>query len=295
MEDDFISGIEHHFDSRYFETICRLGEWFVLKRFVKKSYIKGRENTEQLKGSQVLYVGNHLSHYDYMIQTYNIWALGLPIPRIAARANVFTPRLGKIWKKCGAFRLPFTKINRKEARALKKHIGEILDSGASVMVYPEGGRSYDGTLKPFHLGVIKYVFESAAEKSIPMLVATQHIAYSSVIEAPYFDEIQKHKKKQDLKKYLETDLRAFHHRFKQNFSPFTSNSVTHTFGEPFPLLECPHPRDVGERARERIIRMEQAYQREVAVQQASRARSYSPLPALRRAGRYLTDLTSYLG
>ena len=292
MNDDFVSGIEHHFDPQFFDRKCRNWGWF-LRRLVKKSSIENRENAEQIRDKQVLYLSNHLSHYDYLIQMYTLWSLALPIPRIAARENVFTPSLGKLWKKCGAFRLPFEAINREKARNLKAHIKEIVDSGASIMVYPEGGRSYDGRLKPLHLGIIKYVFESAAKKGIPMLVAPQHIAYSSVIEAPYFDEIRKHKELRNLKAYLKTDFRAFRHRFMQNLSPFASNSVTHTFGEPFPLHECTHPREVAERARASILEMHETYQTEKQIaRERLRTRQDSRAPSLRKALRYLE---SYLG
>lgn len=288
MSVNFISKVEHHFDSNYFNAICeRLP--VISRRLVKKSIIKNQDEAEKLKGNQVLYLSNHRSHFDYIQQIHNFWHLGLPIPKVAARENVFIPVLGEVWRKCGAFKLPLRKMSPEEAHLMREYLEHLITTNSSVLIYPEGGRSYTGEIKSFKSGGIGAVLHVAKKEGIDMFVSPQYIAYEPTIEANFFPRLQHYKERSQLIRYQLTDLFAFALRL----IPPARGSVTHTFGEPFPLLDCENKKEVCERARSSILEMHETYQKEKqTAHERLRARQDSRPLSLRKAMRYLE---SFLG
>ena len=129
----------------------------------------------------------------------------------------------------------------------------------------------------------------AKKEGIDILVSPQYIAYEPTIEANFFPALQYFKERGQLIRYQLTDLFAFALRFL----PPARGSVTHIFGEPFPLLDCENKREVCKRARTSILEMHETYQTEKQIaRERLRTRQDSRAPSLRKALRYLE---SYLG
>lgn len=103
---------------------------------------------EHLQGdrAQVL-VANHQSYFDIFALTSR-----LPIQfRWLAKGSLFrVPLLGWAMRRAGY--LSIERSNRRQAyRSLMQAI-ERLKGGRSVILFPEGGRSFDGILQPFRRG-----------------------------------------------------------------------------------------------------------------------------------------------
>jgi len=95
----------------------------------------------------LIFIGNHQSYLDPMIHGL---AVADRAPRPMAKAELFrNPVFGAVLRAIGTIPLRSEGGNRDAFRAA---LGE-LEAGRTVMIYPEGGRSLDGSVQPFQRGV----------------------------------------------------------------------------------------------------------------------------------------------
>ena len=152
---------EYKKDSRFYRFLLNSATICVLKLLRIKVHTAGLEKVPD--DVMPLFVGNHRSNYDPIIQWYVLrkWR-----PSFISKASNFKiPIFGRIIRKCCFMaidrespRKAMTTIN-KSARLLKQ--GEV-----SIGVYPEGTRSKNGELLPFHNGV----FMIAQKANAPIVV-----------------------------------------------------------------------------------------------------------------------------
>jgi 1-acyl-sn-glycerol-3-phosphate acyltransferase len=115
-----------------------------------------------------IYVSNHQSNFDIPL----LYA-GLPIQfRWMAKQELFSiPLFGTAMKRGGY--IPIDRSNRKEAmRSLTAAARRIRD-GVSVIIFPEGTRSPDGTLQPFKKGAL-LLAAKAGVPIVPMAIHGSH-------------------------------------------------------------------------------------------------------------------------
>ena len=111
----------------------------------------------------VIYMGNHQGNFD-------IHALSVAIPRLfswVAKEELFrVPVFGAAMRRAG-----YIALDRSDGRkALKsmKLAAERIAAGASVVIFPEGTRTSDGSLLPFKRGA----FLLAAKAGVPIVPFT---------------------------------------------------------------------------------------------------------------------------
>lgn len=121
----------------------------------------GRETIED--GRAYLFVSNHTSNLDPPIIT---GLLGRRISIIAKQELFRIPFFGRAMRAGG-----FVSVNRADRRAAVSSIQSavhVLQSGMSMLVFPEGTRSPDGHLLPFKKGP----FELALDAGVPVMPIT---------------------------------------------------------------------------------------------------------------------------
>src|SRR5438094_5283841 len=141
------------------------------------------ENLPQVRAAErdrrLVYVSNHRSHIDYLVQPLVLDDNGIRPPLIAAGINLFGGPLGLIQRHVtGA--IPIRRNTRDPAYliTLKAYVAEVLKR-QDLFFYPEGGRSYSGELKSFKTGLI----HAALTADCPNLVIMPNaIAYDLVLE-----------------------------------------------------------------------------------------------------------------
>ncbi|MBU4053368.1 MAG: 1-acyl-sn-glycerol-3-phosphate acyltransferase [Proteobacteria bacterium] len=110
-----------------------------------------------------IFMANHLSNFD-------IPALfvGLPVQfRWLAKAELFKiPIFGQGMKGCGY--ISIDRSNRESAFGSLREAANKIQSGVSVMIFPEGTRSHDGKLLPFKKGG----FVLAQNAGVPIVPVT---------------------------------------------------------------------------------------------------------------------------
>ena len=143
-------------------------------------HCEGIDNVrEAVRTHRIVYASNHRSHVDWMVQPIVLDDNGIRPPVIAAGSNLFSGPFGLIQKHVtGA--IPIRRETRDPAYlvTLKAYVAEMLRR-TELILYLEGGRSYNGALKPFKTGLLHAAAQ--ADRNDLVIVPTA-VAYDLVIE-----------------------------------------------------------------------------------------------------------------
>ncbi len=131
----------------------------------------GYRNDEALKAvdpdAAVVFVINHRSNMDYVLVTY-----------VAASSSALSYAVGEwaqVWglqgliRSMGAYFIRRDNSNALYRRILSRYVQMATQAGVVQAVFPEGGLSRDGQLRPAKLGLISYMvsgFDPAAQRDI---------------------------------------------------------------------------------------------------------------------------------
>jgi len=128
---------------------------------------------------RVVYASNHKSHIDYLVEPLVLDDNGIRPPLIAAGINLFGGPLGLIHRHVtGAIPIRRNIKDPGYLITLKAYVAEILKKH-DLFLYPEGGRSYSGELKPIKTGLIHAALTAEFPDLVILPVA---IAYDLVLE-----------------------------------------------------------------------------------------------------------------
>jgi glycerol-3-phosphate O-acyltransferase len=180
---------------------------------------------EATSRGRVVYVSNHKSHIDYLVEPLVLDDHGVRPPVIAAGINLFGGPLGLLHRHVtGA--IPIRRYTKDPAylATLKAYIAELVRH-RDLLFFFEGGRSYSGELKAPKTGLLHAALLSSGGSPRPVVVPTA-IAYDLVLE----DHILAH----------QTGPRR-PRRFSREVAEMVRYAVGYqsrafvTFGEPIPL------------------------------------------------------------
>ena len=150
-------------ESPYYRKLLNGIAIFLVKMSWSRVSVYGAEKLPETR--KYLMVSNHRSNFDPIVCTYAFPEYHLAY--ISKPSNFKIPIVGRIIRKCC-----FMAINREDPRkalpTIQKAI-RVAEKGVNTMaVYPEGTRSKDGKLLPFHNGA----FKIAQKAKIPIAVLT---------------------------------------------------------------------------------------------------------------------------
>ncbi|WP_300673241.1 1-acyl-sn-glycerol-3-phosphate acyltransferase [Desulfoluna sp.] len=114
--------------------------------------VRGREKVR--KGTSYVVVANHLSHYDIYV-LYG-W-LGLDIKWVMKKELERVPLIGWVCKSMG--HIFIDRGDSAKAVATLHHAREKIQGGTSVIFFPEGTRSDDGSLQTFKKGAFRFAYD----------------------------------------------------------------------------------------------------------------------------------------
>ncbi len=187
--------------------------------------------TRATAAGRVLYVSNHKSHLDYMIEPLILEDHQVRPPVIAAGINLFGGPLGLLHRHVtGA--IPIRRGAKDPAYlvTLKAYISEILKRH-DVFYYPEGGRSYSGEIKAPKTGLLHAALQAEEPGLVIVPVA---VSYDIVLE----DSILAHQ-----------GAKRRQRAFALELAEMVGAAVGYhsrafvTFGEPIPVADWdPHAR-----------------------------------------------------
>src|SRR5262245_24207636 len=125
------------------------------------------------RAGRAIYISNHKSHLDYLVEPLVLDDRGIRPPVIAAGINLFGGPLGLLHRHVtGA--IPIRRNTKDPAYlvTLKAYVAELLQRH-DLLFYIEGGRSYSGELKPPKTGLLHAAMQADGRRPtiVPMAVA----------------------------------------------------------------------------------------------------------------------------
>lgn len=156
------TGREYDTNSRYYRALLNGATAVMMVGARIHLKVDGRE---KIPDGRFLVVSNHRSNFDPILTWYILRENDVAF--VSKKENFSVPIFGRFIRKCC-----FMEIDRKNPRNAMKTIIKAADllkkDEVSVGIYPEGTRSRDGKLLPFHNGV----FKIAQRAHVPVLVMT---------------------------------------------------------------------------------------------------------------------------
>jgi len=171
------------------------------------------------RGTPVILSSVHKSHLDYIL-------LGLALhdglhylPDMIAGKNLFHGLFRHALPRLKAVCLDRVRVNPKHLRSRENLLylatfydylmEEMLVRNEMVVIFPEGGRSYDGRLLPLTLGVFGIAKRALQHGAAQVAIVPVAISYERITEDAHFDELN-NVKQQSRHAYRRHDLRAFY-------------------------------------------------------------------------------------
>jgi 1-acyl-sn-glycerol-3-phosphate acyltransferase len=149
-------------DGKIQHNFARLWSWLILKTSLSPVTVHGIERIDT-KNAQV-FAANHISAMDIPVLYTQ-----LPVPfRIVANANFFKfPFMG--WHLTRSGQIPIDRTSMKSTIKSFMSAVDDLKRGLSVSIFPEGGRSQDGRVRPFFNGAF-YLAVKAQVPVVPLAI-----------------------------------------------------------------------------------------------------------------------------
>ena len=214
-----------------------------LKHFVKEVQIFGLQNLKKLKDKQILYLPNHLSHFDYILIPKILNDIKLNHPATIAGANLDIWPINKIiCEQTGAVFIDrkimkmeeINKEKRKEITKLNSALEELITRDQSLVNFVESGRNYSGkVMERGDSGILSRYLKFAKKQKKAPYACNIAIKYDPhTIESPCLHIASFFKNKIELA-YLFTDVYAFG---KNYILPTEKKPIVKiNFGEPYSL------------------------------------------------------------
>jgi len=129
---------------------------------------------------RVVYVSNHKSHLDYLVEPLVLDDSGIRPPLLAAGINLFGGALGLLHRHVtGAIPIRRNSKDPVYLVTLRAYVAEVLKR-RDLLYYAEGGRSYSGELKSFKTGLIQATLQADRQE---LSIVPMAIAYDLVLES----------------------------------------------------------------------------------------------------------------
>ena len=178
------------------------------------------------RDGRVIYVSNHKSHLDYLVEPLVIDDAGIRPPVTAAGINLFGGPLGLLHRHVtGA--IPIRRNTKDPAYlvTLKAYVAELLQR-SDLLFYIEGGRSYNGELKAPKTGLLHAALQADVDGAVVVPVA---VAYDLVLE----DHILPHAATKGRAKPFGREVAEM-----VRYAVGYQSRAFVTFGRPIPLAGC---------------------------------------------------------
>jgi glycerol-3-phosphate O-acyltransferase len=172
---------------------------------------------------RVVYVSNHKSHLDYLVEPLVLDDNGIRPPLLAAGINLFGGALGLLHKHVtGAVPIRRNSKDPLYLITLKAYVAELLKA-RDLLYYAEGGRSYSGELKQPKTGLLQAALQADRQE---LSIVPMAVAYDLVLEDRMLSREAIRKRKRPFAQEVAEMVR---HAVGYESRAFV------TFGQPIPL------------------------------------------------------------
>jgi len=227
LTDQFREEIAHEFDKDVTHKMTGKISRFLHRFFLKKTIINGFSNLSNIpEGTPVIISTVHKSHIDYLSLGTSIYLSGDKlVPATIGGANLFHGKFEKLLPKLKCVALDRDRVTPRKLRSRENLLylstfydylmGDVIDKGEMITIFPEGGRSYGGEIQPLSLGIFGIAKRTINENNKKVAIVPIGLSYDRVTEDSRFDGLRKYKS-WNPKAYRKYDKRGFiHHAILQ--------------------------------------------------------------------------------
>lgn len=206
---------------------------FLKKTFLNISFTGPPIKEKVLNSNPIMIVCSHRSHLDYILLGVELYKAGLKDLRFAAGDNLtHMPYIGKKFRSWGAYTVYRARAQSREyIRQLCYDVIHMLNNNNKIIVFPEGGRSYNGNMMNMKHGFISaniFAQHRSPEKQFYFLPVS--ISYEKIPELAYFDLLQKGKKLKKGKENIVKRIKGNIYYFGADLLAFAKFIIAHKFG-----------------------------------------------------------------
>lgn len=225
-----------------------------IKRFFNKAFSHARIEGPQIDAveiqkSPVMIVSTHRSHVDYFFVGNNLFQMGFKNLRFAAGDNLTKlPYIGPRFRAFGAFTVSRdSAFERNYVRKLCAEVVNMLENRDAVLVFPEGGRSYSGSMLDIKGGVLNAALLSQASNlKRDVYLMPVAVSYDCPPDLPFFPLLLKGKQYRKKSNnfftrilgsiyYFGADIIAFIPFFLTKYLPRSYGSIYMDYDAPIPV------------------------------------------------------------
>ena len=165
----------------YFRVGTRLARWLATALYrVRLGYSDSDSLAEVAPDSAVVFVMNHRSNMDYVLVTYLASASTALSYAVGEWARL--PVLQTLIRATGAYFIRRNARNRLYRRVLASYVRMATESGVTQAIFPEGGLSRDGRLRPVKLGLLSYILSAHEHGARDTVFIPVGLNYDRVLE-----------------------------------------------------------------------------------------------------------------
>ncbi|MEM6618701.1 MAG: 1-acyl-sn-glycerol-3-phosphate acyltransferase [Pseudomonadota bacterium] len=166
----------------YFGLAIRLARWLSTALYrVRLGQVDEKALSAIDPGATVVFVMNHRSNMDYVLVTYLAATRSALSYAVGEWARVWP--LKQLIRTMGAYFIRRRSRNGLYRRVLARYVQMATEAGVTQAIFPEGGLSRDGFLKPAKLGLLNYIVsEFDLETSRDVVFVPVGLNYDRVLE-----------------------------------------------------------------------------------------------------------------
>lgn len=165
----------------YFRVGTRIARWLATALYrVRLGYMDAGALQGVDPDSTVIFVINHRSNMDYVLVTYLASASAALSYAVGEWARV--PVLQTLIRAMGAYFIRRNARNPLYRRVLARYVAMATQAGVTQAVFPEGGLTRDGRLRPVKLGLLSYVAGAWEPGGREIVFVPVGINYDRVLE-----------------------------------------------------------------------------------------------------------------
>jgi glycerol-3-phosphate O-acyltransferase len=165
----------------YFKVGIRLARWVSTSLYRVRLAFADRALLEAMDtDATVVFVMNHRSNMDYILVTYMASSATALSYAVGEWARI--PILQTLIRSMGAYFIRRNARNSLYRKVLARYVQMATQAGVTQAMFPEGGLSRDGKLRPVKLGLISYIVEGYEPNGRDVVFIPVGLNYDRVLE-----------------------------------------------------------------------------------------------------------------
>ncbi|MCC0028825.1 MAG: 1-acyl-sn-glycerol-3-phosphate acyltransferase [Brucellaceae bacterium] len=165
----------------YFRVGIRIARWLSTALYrVRLGYSDNDALAEVKPESAVVFVINHRSNMDYVLVTYLASASTALSYAVGEWARV--PVLQPLIRAMGGYFIRRDARSRLYRRVLAAYVRMATEAGVTQAMFPEGGLTRDGLLRPARLGLLSYIVSAHGQNAHDTVFIPVGLNYDRVLE-----------------------------------------------------------------------------------------------------------------